>query len=118
MMQQYLGPNGERQEVTAHPPKRWELDRRVPLALILTVVCILVAGIWWVGSLDGRLSTNAAKLHEHDRRISSLELSTRSILDRLVRVETLMEQVLLANGEIREMVSRILAAIQGANGTR
>lgn len=44
----------------------WHLDRKVPVAIILSLVVQTAGLVWWAASLSGRQD-------EHSRRISQLE---------------------------------------------
>lgn len=52
------------------PPSRepWHLDRRVPIALIITLAVQTAGMIWWAAQLS-------SSVENHDRRIASLEAS-------------------------------------------
>ena len=34
----------------------WHLDKRVPIALIFTMLAQFAAGIWWVADINGRVN--------------------------------------------------------------
>lgn len=51
----------------------WHLDRRVPLALIGTIVLQTSFGIWWAATLAGTVNNNAAHIQEMKTAISALE---------------------------------------------
>ena len=62
--------------------KRWHLDKRVPLALIVTIVVQTAGLVWWASSLS--------------ERVNSLERTREATApqgDRLTRVEVKLEVV-------------------------
>lgn len=101
-----------RQEVTSHAPSNWEIDRRIPLLLIITLVASVLGGAWYIRDLDNGIQDNVVRLNGHERRLEGLEETGKLTGDRLVRVETLVEQLVLTNVEIRDLLARILLQIQ------
>jgi hypothetical protein len=87
-------------------PEPWHLDRRVPIALILTLLMQTAGFGWWASGLDHRVS-------EHQRRIASLEqydansaVEGRRVAELLARLdERLTTQTELLR-EIRERLGR------------
>lgn len=102
-----------RPHVVADPPNRWMVDKRIPLVIILMVLSLGIGGIWELSKYDGRLSSIDALVALHEKRIDGLEQGSTATGSRLVRVETLVEQLLQTNVEIRDLLSRILLQIQG-----
>lgn len=69
------------------PAQRWELDRRVPVALILALLGQFAGGVWWVSSIHHDVA-------DQGRRIDRLELESTSsanlrqeVRDRLIAIE-------------------------------
>jgi hypothetical protein len=104
--------NDDRPHVIADPPNRWTLDKRVPLIIIFMVLSLGVGGIWELSKYDGRLTGLDDLVALHEKRIDTLEQGSTNTGSRLVRVETLVEQLLQTNVEIRDLLSRILLQIQ------
>lgn len=74
---------------------KWHVDKRIPLALILTIVVQTGAGIWWISSLS--------------ERVNSLErdtLKTAPQAERIVRLETRMETIVEGISEIKRILRR------------
>jgi hypothetical protein len=76
---------------------RWHLDRRVPIALIVTLLLQAAIGLVWASKLDAR--------------VASLE-SARAVAGdqpaRIVRVETQMEGVRDTLKEMNDKLDRLL----------
>lgn len=81
---------------------RWHLDRRVPIASIVTLLVMVIGngawGVWMVAKLDARLTAVESWAKETDteiavrreaRRIADLELA-----ERLARLEANQQSVL------------------------
>ena len=52
----------------------WHLDKKVPLALILSLSVQTAAMIWWAATLSARVD-------DHDRRIERVEITGRTQAD-------------------------------------
>lgn len=84
----------------------WHLDKRVPLALIVTLLVQTAGIVWWAAGMEHRVS-------EHQRRIASLEQfdvqsssEARRVSELLARLdERLTTQTELLR-EIRERLGR------------
>ena len=79
------------------PPydQQWHLDKRVPLALIMTIIIQTAGLVWWASSLS--------------ERVNSLERSreaTAPQADRLTRVEVKLEGVQSGIDEIKRLIRR------------
>lgn len=75
--------------------KHWTVDRKVPLALIVTILIQTGTFIWWASSLSERVNTL-----ERERA------ATAPQADRLVRVEVHLESVQRGIDRIERMVRR------------
>ena len=75
--------------------QQWHLDKRVPLALILTIAIQTAGLVWWASSLS--------------ERVNSLERTreaTAPQADRLTRVEVKLEGVQSGIDEIKRLIRR------------
>ena len=54
----------------------WHLDKRVPVALILTMASWIVTTVWWASALDNRVAV-----------LEKLALKNQNVETRLVRIE-------------------------------
>ena len=73
---------GPQSSMRDQQPSGWHLDKRVPAALILTVMIQFVGFVWWAASIN--------------ERVTSLERSiagSNRIVERVTRVETQMEGI-------------------------
>lgn len=73
--------------------KKWHLDKRVPVALIVTIALQTGAGIWWLSSLSERVNTleRAAVLNAPQaERIVRLETRLESIIDGITEIKRLL----------------------------
>lgn len=68
---------------------RWHLDRRIPLALILTISLQTGLGIWWASRIN-------AIQEAHSQRILVLEERQDIIRQAIPRMEERQQQILRA----------------------
>jgi len=73
--------------------RNWHLDKRVPIALIVTISLQTAAVIWWASSLSARV--------DHLER-QMADASPRA--ERLVRVETKLEGLQTGIEEIKRIL--------------
>ena len=71
----------------------WQVDRHIPLALILTIAIQTVGVVWWAATLTGRVNDLEAKVHAQGQAIAP-------IIERSIRVETRLESVHERLGEM------------------
>lgn len=75
--------------------KKWHLDRKVPIAIIVTLAVQTAGFAFWTGALSQRV--------EHlERR----EVATAPHAERLIRLETRMESIADHLVEIRNILRR------------
>jgi hypothetical protein len=84
--------NGESQ--MAHR-SGWQIDRKIPVALIVAILTQTGAGIWWIASANQRLSSLEEKM-----------ASTAPQGDRLTRVEVKVESALDGISEIKAILRK------------
>ena len=89
------------------PAAHWTLDKRIPLALVLTVGLQTAGMVWWAATLSSRvtnLETALAGSSGQDGRI--------------IRVETKLEAVANDLGRIEQKVDRLIDRTQPGSGGR
>ena len=64
----------------------WHLDKRVPLALILTVALQTAGMVWWAASISARVET-------HDRQIAALVQNERVALAEARRISEMLARL-------------------------
>lgn len=68
----------------------WHLDKRVPIALIITLFIQTAGMIWWAATLNQRvvyLEMQVSTQAGQDTRLTKLETRMESIIDALIRIE-------------------------------
>ena len=68
----------------------WQIDRHIPLALIVTIILQTAAAVWWASSLNNRVS-QLESFHEQSRpqesRLVIVEQRLGFIQETLKRIE-------------------------------
>ena len=88
----------------------WHLDKRVPIALILTIAIQSFAAIFWAGAINTRVAAVESRQNlmeqrqfdqAHESRIAALEARLAGIHGRLGRIEQQLDTIatLLRDGE-------------------
>lgn len=97
----------------------WHLDKKVPVALILTIAVQTGAFIWWLSAQSARLETVAAENAAQDSRINTLEGTTNAqavnsatVAAQIAAVRESLQEIKQAQRENSELLRR---ALQGAN---
>lgn len=71
----------------------WHLDKRVPLALIITIIGQTAGAFWWASNISSRVTTLEGAISQmslRGDRITRLEANQSHILQALNRIETLI----------------------------
>jgi hypothetical protein len=76
----------------------WSLDRRVPLALILTIITQTVTLIWFLAALWQQVQTQGARIDaieamKADTRLVRLEETVANFKPQLDRIETKLDRL-------------------------
>jgi hypothetical protein len=74
---------------------KWYLDKRVPLALILTIVIQTAGLVWWASNLTERVNS-----------LERTQEATAPQAGRLTRVEVRLESVQSGIDEIKRLIRR------------
>ena len=67
---------------------QWHLDKRVPIAMILTIFIQTAGIIWWAAGIQAQVSANTREIQEQS-----------DTKERLVRIETILERLERRLGE-------------------
>lgn len=77
-----------------NPQQPWQVDRHIPVALLLAMVIQTVGIVWWAATLTGRVA-------ELEQKVATLQPAS----ERLIRLETRFESVLEKLTEIKAAVT-------------
>lgn len=74
--------------------RHWHLDRKVPLALMLTIAFQTGIFIWWAAQLSERVNTlerSAVLYAPQDQRLTRMEVKIENVEKVMIRLERLIE---------------------------
>lgn len=75
-------------ERPSDPPElHWTIDRRIPLALITTLLIQFGGFIWWFSSVESRLTVKEQRLARVEQRLDDDQRTISAIVERLARIE-------------------------------
>ena len=75
----------------------WHLDRRVPIAILIVLLGQMLTGVWYASEMNSAVKKNTedtATLTQTITEIQQRERESGKLVERVVRVETIMENVL------------------------
>lgn len=89
------------------PTEPWHLDKRVPAALIITILVQSAAAVWFAATLNGRVfvlerdvernrvvnARHEAEIRTMERGAARLEQKLESILDAVERMDKRLERL-------------------------
>lgn len=79
---------------------RWHLDKRVPIALIVTIAIQTGSIIWWAASVTARLERleeKAAIVAPQDSRLTKVEVQLEVVKEGIIEIKRLIQQRLLSS---------------------
>ena len=83
--------------MTDSPPREpWHLDRRVPVALIVTLVIQTGAVVWWASNIDKRveqLEDQVATRALVNERLARMEAQIGGIRENTARIESWLRRI-------------------------
>lgn len=92
------------EQITDPASVKWHIDRRVPVAVIGTMLLQLVMGVYWLASIEFRVNTHAKDLVRIEAALSEGDRDSQSLENRLTR----LEEKLSGQTEILQEIKRIL----------
>ena len=82
----------------------WHIDRRIPVALIGTMILQVGVGIWWLSSMEFRVQSHEKQLVRIESELSESDRDNQGLDNRLTR----LEEKLSSQTEILQEIKRIL----------
>lgn len=69
------------------PSDHWSLNRKVPVAIIITLVLQIVGFAWYAAKLDARVEEQAQRLAKTEAQILAIDRDARDFGVRMARIE-------------------------------
>jgi hypothetical protein len=72
-----------------HDPatENWHLDKRIPLALIVTMMLQFGGGIWWLSNIQFRIESQGEAIDALENTMSSTQNDRNTLDNRITRIE-------------------------------
>lgn len=75
--------------------RQWHLDKKVPLALIVTIIAQTMAIVWWA-------ATASSRLDQLERQVNTAAPQA----ERIIRLETKMDGIAEAISDLKGLIRR------------
>ena len=69
----------------------WHFDKRIPIALIVTIILQTGAAIWWASAVNSYIDNDKATTVVLAERLAAVERDGSSVGNRITRLEVLLE---------------------------
>lgn len=73
--------------MTVPSKDHWSLDKKVPIALVITIIIQTLGIAWWAATLSSQVNYLESRVTKAEGIIEREAVSTRLASDRLIRVE-------------------------------
>lgn len=87
-------------------PSDWHLDRKVTLSIIAALLLNTVSSVWWAAKLDYTVQSHENRLLEVAKDLDETRTESRTVLERLARIEALQGSHLATLQEIKIELSK------------
>ena len=91
-------------------PDHWTLDRKVPVAIIVTLILQVIGFAWYAAKLDSRVEEQSARIARTEAQILTIDRDARDFGTRIVRIEEKSSAMLTLLQTIEQRLERALAA--------
>jgi hypothetical protein len=82
----------------------WHFDKRIPLALIATIILQTGAAIWWASAVNSYIDADKVTTTALNERVQAVERDNGAVANRITRLEVLLETQAELLKEIRDTV--------------
>jgi Tfp pilus assembly protein PilO len=80
----------------------WHLDKRVPIALVVTILIQTGGAVWWLSSINSRVSNLEEKVgavSSQPERLVRLETQMDAMRDSMLRIERKLDRLIDLPGQ-------------------
>lgn len=89
----------------------WHVDKRIPAALIITILLQSALAVWWASAIDNRVTSQAAEIIRHETRITAVEavqgtqaVNTAVLSQQLVAVRESLAEIKSSQAETNRLL--------------
>lgn len=68
-------------------PEHWTFDRKIPVAVVITLVSQFLGFAWYASRLESRVATLEEKVVLADQKAQALDKDARGVIERVIRME-------------------------------
>ena len=83
----------------------WHFDKRIPIALIFTMLIQFAGGIWWLSSVQFRVEQHEKAIEDLEITLSSSVTDRNSLENRITRIEEKLSSQTDILREIKTLLS-------------
>lgn len=79
----------------AHRAQGWQIDRKIPLALVITLLIQTGGVVWWASSTNQRLNSveeRMAKTAPNGDRLTRVEVKVESAIDGISEIKAILRK--------------------------
>lgn len=85
-------------------PEPWHLDKRVPIALILTVLLQTLSIVWWASNMTARVASVEREVAVLVQKDSQRYDDARRMSEQIARLDERLSQLMVVLREVRDEV--------------
>jgi hypothetical protein len=86
--------------------EQWHLDRRIPLALIVTMMIQFGGGIWWLSQIQFRVEQQGQAIEALESSVRASSTNSNTLDNRITRIEEKLSGQTEILKEIRSLLNR------------
>jgi H+/gluconate symporter-like permease len=90
----------------------WHLDKRIPVALIITIMTGYTGGVIWVSNLSNRIDLQDQTLSRIENEVEKRSTAASDASNRIIRIEEKLANQTEILQEIKQAVSGLRATPQ------
>ena len=98
---------GEAPEQGRGSGEPWHLDRKVPIALIVTIMIQSATIVWWASGIQERVNHGATVSVEQNSRLNRLEEARQIAGERRAKIEQVAESIYQAMNRLADKIDRV-----------
>lgn len=68
-------------------PDHWTFDRKIPVAVVITLLGQFLGFAWYASRLESRVSMLEEKIILADQKAQALDKDARGVIERVIRME-------------------------------
>jgi hypothetical protein len=86
--------------------ENWHLDKRIPLALIATMMLQFGGGIWWISQIQFRIEQQGQAIEALESSVRASSTNSNTLDNRITRIEEKLSGQTEILKEIRSLLNR------------